>query len=76
MARLSVADLVLECDGSVVSCSRDGAVLGTLVVPEDKSALDFGTVQLCLNSVEWDELLGTKLAEEAVKTATSTSRKR
>ena len=70
MASLSAGTLSLECDGSVVSCVRDGVVVATAAVPEDKtSPLDFGDVQVCLNPSEWRELLG--LVEEVAENVTA-----
>lgn len=67
MALLSVGYYTLEYDGSVVTCSRDGSVLGTVSVSGGSTELDFGVINFCLNSEEWDALLGR--AGEAVEEA-------
>jgi hypothetical protein len=68
MTTLSVGDLVLTYDGSAVSCSRSEGEAVSVAVPDDlASGLDFGFVHICLNPVEWRELLGqsgeTEVAE-------------
>lgn len=65
MASVSVGYYTLECDGSVVTCSRDGSVLGTASITEGSTELDFGAINFCLNSEEWDVLLGRVKVEEA-----------
>ncbi len=67
MASLSVGYYTLECDGSVVSCSLDGSVLGTAFITEGSTELDFKVIHFCLNSVEWNTLLGLEV--EAVEEA-------
>lgn len=67
MASLSVGYYTLECDGSVVSCSLDGSVLGTASITEGSTELDFKVIHFCLNSDEWNTLLGLEI--EAVEEA-------
>lgn len=70
MASLSVGYYTLECDGSVVSCAREGSVLGTASLPEgDSTELDFGAIHFCLNPSEWDVLLGRAEAVEEAPVA-------
>lgn len=74
VAKFQTSDLQADESGRVtlsVAFSQNIAVQREFL----EAPVEYDAVTIVLSSKEWDELLGNKLAEEAVKPA-STSRKR